>query len=1524
MKKFAKILCLVLMLALTMTMLFACSNDKGEDTDVNPPSGGNPDTLLTSFTPTEKQGFIDLIGEVIPFLNSYSYSVTKIGDTIYYVSKDIGEKDFANYTTSLIGAGYHFASTKNQSGVTWFVYEKGEISIDVARYLNSTSNVYVVEARVYSTATGTPDNPGGGYNPGGDNPGGDTPTPPTPPALGFDSSYLVTVLPEYEALPANFELKYNVGDDKYRVVRYLGSIYTEIRKLDGAVYNAYILTNDGEYYHYSWDNTSTAYTDNGVLEREEALEKIGVEMFDTVGRSIYGSYLAWAQMSYDCLYGTSTNKVFEIDNTWSYKGNTGTVVPNTRGLENQTHLFYIEKTYGAVMKILDKENDRVIFEHVSLTTATSLGEYRVTNNIIPEVITPPVQPDKPDDTPSGGGTGGVRPEKTTLTSVILGTPSVMDTVYKRSHSKAYEVFENGKIITNMYTEGEIINDQWYIAYASGDVYKREGDNFVNQSSLKNESFPSATVHLLFHDAGAKQLFDKKYYESVGDELYKVKEAYYEEVLGHFGIVDTEHIKMEEMYMYPIEDGLYFYEEWEESTPTCDTTFWFELEVRYTSETKVDEDKHCINLKVDYNSGMAKLNKFQAKAGETIEITVTCEEGVTLDSITVDGEEISGTSFTMPDKDVLVEVNFDAPQNSGGTGGTGSGGTGGTGTGGTGTGGTGTGGTGTGGSGSGSDLALIFLPKDVEHGKVITDEYFIQTTAGAKYKVLWEADSIYYTLEYIKVNDVNISGDTFIAVAGENDVTIKFKLRDDAPFFDVTCAENQHGKVFADTDTTIPGEIVTLSHECGIGNAFDYYTVNGVKIKGNTFIMPAEDVEVDVVFKVGTVPVYDVTAKVEGDTKTTVTTSLSRSDEGREVTFTINLAFRYVIDRVTVNGVTVTDYTFKMPAEDVEIVVYTIPEPQYTITLDQSAIDAGFDIQLDKTTAYKGETITLTHNETNSNKEFILAVKANDVRYEGDSFIMPAEDVVVTIVTRSVDAHQTTFSALVSYEYTNIYNTQEDDVYVGISGDLRPYGKAYIHITMPGHRYKVTNIIFRSNYEGIKLDIDDMVKIDEFTYMFYVPSGKHYRVIVYVEDQMFNYNIIRNGTTMEANDSRFASGLLTQWYGGERVKFTAPVGSKISHLLVDGEIHWGKELILPYRDCTIEVVMDEPESTAFPPSVYYYGEGSGRIEFDKLAYESGEIAKYKIIPDEGCCLDSAKINGRAKELPLEGELADVQFDQIELTFKKLVEFEYRLYLEGVLQDFEVEYVNDTRRIISTEHIRLDVNSGTYFGDTISIDTRTNKAYVFEQRYIGFSEISEDSFLYSKHGDLSPEAEGKLGAEKVIIEVYYERYSAELLFTSFADGTQIDENFIQADKKDIRIGDTITFTATELPEEYEMLSFKVEYYDGSLGEYVLIDVPQIDEDTWQFEVVKWTIHRFSAYYDDLRPAITTVASSEGVLAKVSATHAWAGEEVTITGHGTIPEGYEFSHYTVNGEPIEGNTFIMPDCDVEVSVVLVPTLE
>ncbi len=68
------------------------------------------------------------------------------------------------------------------------------------------------------------------------------------------------------------------------------------------------------------------------------------------------------------------------------------------------------------------------------------------------------------------------------------------------------------------------------------------------------------------------------------------------------------------------------------------------------------DTHSIDLIVS-DGGEAKLSLTNASAGSTITVTATPDEGYELAYITVDGERISGTTFTMPDSDVTVRVYF---------------------------------------------------------------------------------------------------------------------------------------------------------------------------------------------------------------------------------------------------------------------------------------------------------------------------------------------------------------------------------------------------------------------------------------------------------------------------------------------------------------------------------------------------------------------------------------------------------------------------------------------------------------------------------------------------------------------------------------------------------------------------------------------------------------------------------------------------------------------------------------------------
>jgi hypothetical protein len=68
------------------------------------------------------------------------------------------------------------------------------------------------------------------------------------------------------------------------------------------------------------------------------------------------------------------------------------------------------------------------------------------------------------------------------------------------------------------------------------------------------------------------------------------------------------------------------------------------------------DTHEIELIVG-EGGEVKLSLTNASAGSTITVTVTPDEGFELDYITVDGERIDGTTFTMPEHDVTVRVYF---------------------------------------------------------------------------------------------------------------------------------------------------------------------------------------------------------------------------------------------------------------------------------------------------------------------------------------------------------------------------------------------------------------------------------------------------------------------------------------------------------------------------------------------------------------------------------------------------------------------------------------------------------------------------------------------------------------------------------------------------------------------------------------------------------------------------------------------------------------------------------------------------
>lgn len=72
----------------------------------------------------------------------------------------------------------------------------------------------------------------------------------------------------------------------------------------------------------------------------------------------------------------------------------------------------------------------------------------------------------------------------------------------------------------------------------------------------------------------------------------------------------------------------------------------------------EAEKYAVNvIKPENGTVTVKGGKTEAYADETIELVITPDADYALDTVTVNGKAISGTSFTMPAEDVTVEVIF---------------------------------------------------------------------------------------------------------------------------------------------------------------------------------------------------------------------------------------------------------------------------------------------------------------------------------------------------------------------------------------------------------------------------------------------------------------------------------------------------------------------------------------------------------------------------------------------------------------------------------------------------------------------------------------------------------------------------------------------------------------------------------------------------------------------------------------------------------------------------------------------------
>ena len=261
----------------------------------------------------------------------------------------------------------------------------------------------------------------------------------------------------------------------------------------------------------------------------------------------------------------------------------------------------------------------------------------------------------------------------------------------------------------------------------------------------------------------------------------------------------------------------------------------------------------------------------------------------------------------------------------------------------------------------------------------------------------------YTLDYFTLDGARINGNTFIMPARNVEVSAVFT----ANAYSITVVQPTGGTVSASATSATAGTTVKLTANPAEGYTLDYFTLDGARINGDTFIMPARNVEVSAVF---TANAYSIT--VVQPTGGTVSASATSAAAGATIELTAIPAEGYTLDYFTLDGERINGNTFIMPARNVEVsAVFTANA--YSITVVQPT---GGTVSASKLSAFFGEAVELTAvpDEGYELSHYVVNGAANN----GGTFTMPARDVIVTAVFTKVAEPSVNLALNATVYYSN--------------------------------------------------------------------------------------------------------------------------------------------------------------------------------------------------------------------------------------------------------------------------------------------------------------------------------------------------------------------------------------------------------------------------------------------------------------------------------------------------------------------------
>ena len=285
-------------------------------------------------------------------------------------------------------------------------------------------------------------------------------------------------------------------------------------------------------------------------------------------------------------------------------------------------------------------------------------------------------------------------------------------------------------------------------------------------------------------------------------------------------------------------------------------------------------------------------------------------------------------------------------------------------------------------------------------------------ANGNYTQIASKEAQSSTVSFTGLDYGSDAGRVFYTVQeGKQEESIKLSTAFDAEpgavKYSINVVQPANGSVAASATSATAGTTVKLTATPAEGYTLDYFTLDGARINGDTFIMPARNVEVSAVF---TANAYSIT--VVQPTGGTVSASATSATAGTTVKLTATPAEGYTLDYFTLDGARINGDTFIMPARNVEVsAVFTANA--YSITVVQPT---GGTVSASKLSAFFGEAVELTAvpDEGYELSHYVVNGAANN----GGTFTMPARDVIVTAVFTKVAEPSVNLALNATVYYSN--------------------------------------------------------------------------------------------------------------------------------------------------------------------------------------------------------------------------------------------------------------------------------------------------------------------------------------------------------------------------------------------------------------------------------------------------------------------------------------------------------------------------